>query len=380
MEKEKYILKVEPITCVHIGNGDELTPLDYMLVKSKQYVVYDSDVILQQIAGNKEKFTIFDRASTSNNMIKLQDFFHNEILPNNDTNRFNYGALKYLCHVTKEFAENYNHNEKTDPLENGRFVQQMYHNERTGQPVIPGSSLKGSIRTAILNGLLDEYTMVSNLKNLKDDKMQKELLGKYKDAKQDPFRAVEIADCSFEGKGTQMVGLIKNVKKGKDNELEEHNTSTLQAEVIKGELCSKETSVLGIANMRINSELTRIELPEKVISKKVTKEVIIKSCNSFYLKTFKEDYNKFYKDAVDKVDSITQLHKKLKEIADPQINPQTNSFIIKVGRWSQVEYVTYGHDFRNPTAKKGWGGTRWLFNNDGQYLPLGWCKCTIEET
>lgn len=219
MEKEKYLLKVEPITRIHIGNGVELTPLDYMLVKSKQYVVYDSDVILHQIVGDKGKFAIFDKISSSNNMKELQNFFHNEILPDNDTTKFNKEAFKYLCHVTKEFSDNYNHNEKSDPLENGRFVQQMYHNERTGQPVIPGSSLKGSIRTAVLNGLIDKYPMVSDLKNLKDDKLQKELLGKFKDAKQDPFRAVEISDCSFEAKGTQIVGLIKNVKKTKTENL-----------------------------------------------------------------------------------------------------------------------------------------------------------------
>lgn len=117
------------------------------------------------------------------------------------------------------------------------------------------------------------------------------------------------------------------------------------------------------------------------MSKNISKAEIIKSCNDFYWQRFEEDYKKFYKNAVDKVDSITQLYKELKEIA----SSQTDSFILKVGRWSQVEYVTYGQDFRNPKtpARKGkimpYGTTRWLFNNDGEYLPLGWCKCTIEE-
>ncbi len=139
---------------------------------------------------------------------------------------------------------------------------------------------------------------------------------------------------------------------------------------------------MGIADIRFNYDLTKRDLPEIGVSKKITKEEIIKSCNNFYLRTFEEDYKKFYKEAVDKVDSITQLYKELKDIA----SSQTNSFIIKVGRWSQVEYVTYGNDLRDPKTpkRKGkimpWGTTRWVFDNDGQYLPLGWCKCTIEET
>lgn len=76
-------------------------------------------------------------------------------------------------------------------------------------PVIPGSSLKGSIRTAILNAALDETYMRDKLPR-DDRRLQQELLD-YKDAKQDPFHAVQIGDCKFLAKGTQLVGLVKNV-------------------------------------------------------------------------------------------------------------------------------------------------------------------------
>ena len=66
-------------------------------------------------------------------------------------------------------------------------------------------------------------------------------------------------------------------------------------------------------------------------------------------------------------------------------NKNDNSFVIRVGRWSQVEFVTFGSDFRSPKTSpgkggkpKGWGGTRTLFDYNGQYLPMGWCKCTIK--
>ena len=377
MEKEKYILKVEPITCVHIGNGEELTPLDYFIASNPKtgktfFIKYSSDSILKRCATDKNAMRQFEQATSSRNMKDVLNFFVEKRDIKLDK--------EYLCDVTREFAQNYSKNKDKDPLENGRFVQQMYRPEGANYPVIPGTSLKGSIRTAVLNELLENYAMRNELRGLNDNKIQKELLGNYKDAKEDPFRAIEISDCSFPSEGTQSVGIIKNIKNDRNNELIEHNTSILQAEVIKGKLYAKNSNTLGTSNIRFNANLSRTDLQEKGVSKKIAKEEIIKSCNNFYLRAFEDDYKKFYKNAVDKVDSITQLYKELKDIA----SSQTNSFIIKVGRWSQVEYVTYGNGFRDPKTpkRKGkimpWGTTRWVFDNDGQFLPLGWCKCTIE--
>ena len=378
MEKEKYILKVEPITCVHIGNGEELTPLDYCIVSNPKtgktyFIKYSSDSILRRCATDKNAMNQFELATSSKNMKNVLNFFVEKRDIKMDE--------EYRCETTREFVANYRNNKDRDPLENGRFVQQMYRPEGANYPIIPGTSLKGSIRTAVLNELLENYPLRNKLRGLKDNKIQTELLGSFVDAKEDPFRAVEISDCLFDAKGTQSVGIIKNIKTGRDNELTEHNTSTLQAEIIKGKLYEKNCEVVGLSNIRFNANLSRKDLPEKGISKKISKEEIIRSCNNFYWRAFEDEYRKFYKDAVDKVDSITRLYKELKDIS----NSQTNSFVIKVGRWSQVEYVTYGNDFRNPKTptRKGkvmpYGTTRWLFNNDGQYLPLGWCKCTIED-
>lgn len=378
MEKERYKLTVEPITCVHIGTGEKLTLLDYKTALSKTgrrlYVNFSSDSILKRIAVDSQKFSEFDRLSSSDDMKKLADFFHK----NSSSDDMN-----YICHCTREFVHKYEENKEKDPLQNAAEVFQMYRPEGSRTPVIPGSSLKGSIRTAVLNDALEAYSMHYELKHKSDTKIQQELL-KFSDAKNDPFRAVQIGDCIFEGKGTQCVGIIKNVKYDRRNEeTVVHNASQIQAEVIKGYFMENDSEInlCGESNFAINSDLTDAALSGKIISKKIKAQDIAKACNTFYFSEFEAEYRKHYKDALNsECDVITDLYKELKSIVEKN---NSNEFIIRVGRWSQVEFVTYEHNFRDPkTPKKNgrqmpYGTTRWVFNNDGQYLPLGWCKCTL---
>lgn len=77
--KKQYKFTLETLTPVHIGNGNELTPLDYNLVEAKQgvrYVVFSTDKILNHILDDSAKMSLFENASSCGNMKALQDFFH----------------------------------------------------------------------------------------------------------------------------------------------------------------------------------------------------------------------------------------------------------------------------------------------------------------
>jgi CRISPR-associated protein Csm5 len=384
MGKERYKLTVEPITCVHIGTGERLTPLDYKIALSKTgrrlYVTFSSDSVIKKITNDSQKFSEFDKLSSLGDMKGMAAFFHKNS-SNDDMN--------YMCHCTKEFIRVYEANKEKDPLQNAAEVFQMYRPEGGRSPVIPGSSLKGSIRTAFLNGELKKSFEKYELRRFvtergeKEQQIQKELL-KFTDAKNDPFRALQIGDCIFEGKGTQCVGMIKNVKyDSQKQETIPYNSSQVLSEVIKGYFMENDTEInlCGESSFVINSDLSDVRLPQKAVSKKIAMQDIIKACNDFYLTEFENEYRKHYKEATNsECDAITNLYKELKSIATKSAS---NEFIIRVGRWSQVEFVTYENDLRYPRtpSKKGrkmpYGTTRWVFNNDGQYLPLGWCKCKL---
>lgn len=386
--KERYNLTIEPLTPVHIGTGVELTPLDYKVTsklgttdfKKNMYFKFSSDKILKRMieSGDSQKLAKFEEASVKGNMKELQSFFQQNLTSVED--------LDYPCEVTNGFVKRYSENQGKDPYDNASKVYQMYRPEGLKTPVIPGSSLKGSIRTAVLNSILydisdekynelkDEFNKVKDPKTF-ETKLQKALLGNYSDAKNDPFRAVQIADCSFSAKNSQLVGELYNVSLNQQNKKIERLKVQILAEVIKGNLMG--TSEKTETTLLIDTDL----LQTNQIRKKITAEEIAKSCNHFFKIQFDNEFEKFYELCEStNCSKLDELDKQISNI----VNANDNSFIIRVGRWSQVEFVTFGSDFRTPKTPKGkdgkpkgWGGTRTLFDYNGQYLPMGWCKCTI---
>lgn len=387
MGKKIYKLTIEPITCVHIGTGKQLTLLDYTVKETEsginKYIHFSSDSILNRIAGEPAKINEFDVASSSGNMKDVQAFFQKNFSEKEDS--------VYSCETTGEFAKTYIQNKELDPYENAAIVEQMYRPAGTDTPVIPGSSLKGCIRTAILNDLLsktDDKTYnryadchdkiiednCANKKKLErefnklNDQIQKELLSNYNDAKKDPFRAIEFSDCSFLSGDCQIVGLLKIISLNHDDgESFVSNSTQIQIEAIKGLLmgCEEKAQCL----LRLNTDLMN---KQNGVTKSFAISDIVRSCNYFYWREFETEYKKFYKDASMHCDLITELYNELNEI-----HKKEDQFIIRVGRWSQVEFITLEEKIRAP-KNNNYGTTRTVFNHDRGYLPLGWCKCSVE--
>ncbi|MDR1700057.1 MAG: type III-A CRISPR-associated RAMP protein Csm5 [Lachnoclostridium sp.] len=389
----KRVYTLTPLTGIHIGTGEELTPLDYKVaqktgsdgkivshiggtanLKDLRYFKFSSDRILQKILEHKDQKQIaaFERASVNGNMKELQQFFQENCNDIKDTD--------YFCGITKGFLRTYNENCKKDLRQNAAKVLQMYHPEGTPYPVIPGSSLKGSIRTALLNGYLADLPERDSMLNDFDrnEKNVQQKLLKYSDAKNDPLRAVSISDCSFKLTDTQLVGGLKLVSFNKQTESLDSIGTQIQAEAIRGELLGgKAITELCISIDEKFQETTRFK---KIISL----DDIHESCNNFYWSEFQKEYDTFYKNIYDETKEL-ELIVKLRERLKQTVNTP-GQFIIRVGRWSQVEFVTFGENFRKPKTKKdrygkplGYGGTRTLLDFDGQYVPMGWCILKVKE-
>jgi CRISPR-associated protein Csm5 len=388
----KRLYTLTPLTGVHIGTGEELSPLDYKIASKIEnvnfnkpvYWKFSNDRILQRLCENENEraMSAFERVSVDGNMRELYNFFQNNCVYLKDTD--------YPCEITKKFKKLYYENQEKDPQQNAAKVLQMYHTEGTPNPVIPGSSLKGSIRTALLNRYLKELSgqnyFQEKKRAIKDDSfpgkyetgMQKKLLD-YKDGKDDPLRAVSLSDCAFKATGTQLVGGLDIVFFNRHTGSLEPIDTQIQAEVLRGELL--EGKAVSEFCITINEILQKTpfplkwEEPQKCI-KKITFDDIHKSCNDFYWDEFKNEYDKFYKDISD--GSEKQI-KELKRKLEAAVNT-SGQFIIRVGRWSQVEFVTFEDDFRKPLTKKNkfgkpldYGTTRTLFDYDDKYVPMGWC-------
>lgn len=388
MSKQHYALTVTPLTGIHIGTGEELTPLDYKIadkiggidLKKKLYFKFSSDKILKRLIEEGKDLTAFDRASVTGNMKELQRFFQEQCTTLGDT--------EYPCDITKGFFELYKHNAGKDPYENAARVFQMYRPEGSKKPVIPGSSLKGAIRTALLNYSIDtlsntEYDILRRdfyEKRMSDPALQKRLF-QYQDGKDDPLRCISVSDCPFPAKDSQLVGVLKNISCDKHTgELSGLDKLQIQAEVIRGKLIDGKAD--GVFTIDIDTDLQRTTIPERFkVRKHISIQEIIDACNRFFWDEFNNEYDRFYKSSVD---GATDIIEKLKPALE-QESQKKNCCVIRVGRWSQVEFVTFAEDFRQPKTptikgkKMNSGTSRTVFEYNGMYVPMGWCLIRLQE-
>ena len=391
MAKKIYKLEIEPLTGVHIGTGEALTPLDYTVQRTTSgsdiYMKFSSDAILNELISKHENLAEFYTASDRNDMTGVMEFFQKHI---------SNAAIEYPCNVTQRFLENYRKNKNNDSIENAREVLQMYRPDGSKKPVISGGSLKGAIRTAVLDDVLtrtyfahkdfdrrkDEFDLARNYAPY-ERQMQQELFA-YNDAKNDPFRTLLIADAEFPAKNTQLVGMLQNISLANTSTGTNPSTSMqIQAEIIRGTLIGGQAKTETTVTIDEPLQKAKIKNDRKSFSfgKNTTKIISMKeiagACNYFFINNFKEEYEKFYKNANEHVEIISKLHAAL----DAAIK-EKNTFIVRVGRWSQVEFMTFQEAFQEPKVptrggrSQGYGNSRTVFDYDGEYVPLGWCKCT----
>ena len=389
MPKKIYTIEIEPLTGVHIGTGETLTPIDYAVKpinRKDMYLKFSSDKILDRLISEGGDLSAFYTASDNRNMKALRNFFHAHLT--------NSGDIDYPCDVTAGFLQAYTRNKNKDPLENAAEVLQMYRPAGSKQPVIPGSSLKGAIRTAVLNDLLNglaekdfneqEKLFESEKNKAKFESVLQHRLLRCNDPKNDPFRTVLIEDTVFEPKNTQLVGLLKNISASNDELIPLQ--LQLQAEVLRGTLIGG--SAKAHTHLIIDEGLQRAFIAENEgkknkgfrFNKAISMGDIAAACNIFFWDEFDSEYKNFYKNVASGTDIIVKLRTQLDAASSTK-----GSFIVRVGRWSQIEFMTFEEAFRQPKVPmKGGklresGTTRTVFDYDGEYVPLGWCKCTYTE-
>ena len=148
--KECYKIKIEPLTAVHIGTGERLLPIDYVLKapensERKNYVKFSSERIIDSIlkSGSPKQKQELQRVSDENNINSLASFFQ----------KYFYLGIDYDSRITNGFLNLHSQKIKSGLFENSLAVNQMLHHG--AKPYIPGSSIKGMLRMGIIFHLLE---------------------------------------------------------------------------------------------------------------------------------------------------------------------------------------------------------------------------------
>ncbi|MFW6025302.1 MAG: type III-A CRISPR-associated RAMP protein Csm5 [Candidatus Woesearchaeota archaeon] len=169
--------KIKTITPVHIGNGETLSPYgDY--IKDKDYIyIIDYSKLENYLRDNNESEEMIDEfveiiskqaAGNKSDRYTIKNFFENNQL---NFKEFSSAQIKLLGKINNE---------------------EIHQTIKTGnRPIIPGSSIKGAIRTALLYNHLQEDGY--KLYEMKKGYTGGEVLGKYGD---DQMKYLHVSDSS----------------------------------------------------------------------------------------------------------------------------------------------------------------------------------------
>lgn len=355
-------IRLEFLSPVHIGSGEMLSPLEYQAAEeqSGQYYIYtvDFDGWINSLTPDEARTTAAEFSVS--NLNQIWQSLRSKI----DKNVF----LKIKSKTTKEVydkciarlaGKNNSENELAAALRNAY----------TSAMIIPGSSIKGAIRTAIIdsldNGELKQAYNSSTNSREKSRNYEAELKRLFGKIDENAFKQLKVSDFELLPGESEFVQAVQYTKKFPEKRLMNPicEVAPIWAKPKYGKL------YLG--------SFTANEHPKKPLPD-WTFENLCKICNKFYLKRFEAEFENFYK-----LPHFVQARNFINSIRDKVRNE--NVLLLRVGHYSHVECVTVENAApktrSNPKTKKPmpFGTTRTLAN--GIY-PFGWVllhKCSVED-
>ncbi len=342
----KYKLMGTILSPLHIGTGNQIEPFDYVIKNGRLYRISLEDFLCQL---SEERRKIFEDIVDSGSLNRIRKYIIEEI------NLQKYSA--YSVEVIEKIERLYL--SKIDDIQNQLLIDPFIRTGTENRPYIPGSSIKGSIRTA----LISEIAQNSNLPRPKgyreESEFESRILGCTGREKNDPFRGIKITDGMLAPDST-IISQVTNVTRDRNRNLQPNNIQLI-CEVTRSKVSGK--SIEFESKLTIDTNLSSADY----LSKSFTIGQIGEACNSFYKDKLRVEDEKFYAASAVSDISNSLLNEEMED----------GSFLMRLGRFSGVESVTLDK-YRNPRPpgkKRIWGTSR---NLAEMKYPLGWIRMSVQ--
>lgn len=351
-----YKLNIQILSPVHIGSDIELSPFDYVIINKKLHY-FKFEKLISKLS--QAQLQCYYQYIDCSDVISLRNF----VIANFDESRDSIYSIPVTDKIDNKYQSTISN------LDNQLLVSPFIHYPLTYQRFLPGSSIKGAIRTAIVDMFAHEKIKPVEPYRKKTKEFEPKALSyifyeneKYKTKIQkDPFRGIKITDVVIP-QGNTLIGEVINARKLKNKNGIDKISIQMIKEVVSGYLNENNLSLNLDLRMEDNQVLRSYF---KDYAKFFNVNTIINSCKSFYNIELDREME-FYKD--------TEIVSTLDKLKNIKLN--NNEFLLRLGRFSGVYAVTV-NDFRNPKTKSGkFGTSRNLF--EGKY-PMGWLKCSLSE-
>lgn len=356
--KEPIKFYIQTISPIHIGCDEFYEPTGFVLDENaRKMIVFDPLSFISQMEdSDKAEFAQICAKGTIASILDIYKFMQNKT------------AEGRMIDVCPDFLEHYKQTLFL-PMRNPREIQQNLNSfaiPRTAfrridqRPYIPGSTIKGALRTAYLNLMEREKKLSAKGKERNARNLEQRLM-EYDGIPTDPFRMVKVSD--FMPVGETRTRIVYGINKKKKPSDRDARGLPLIFEVIPP------------GSVFAGTIAADSPLPGSGIRKFVSMEKLLDSSTLFYANE-KERETKELSNIGVKVISDNgrlQVHK--------------NSFLVRVGRHSGAESVTIdGHRDIFIMGKRGekkylnHATTLWLASDERKPVsmnnlqPFGWVK------
>lgn len=333
---KSYKLQIFPLTYMHIAAGEWLDPTQYVILRGRMYILNQPRLIAHLHRQDPAKL----KAALELSHDKIAAFIYATFDP----------AIRdtwVQCHPVSEDMETRYRGDLENPGAQ-QLVSAFVSNHLTGNPYIPGSSLKGAIRTALTSyRLKDTRFSGQRLQSgvVRDmEPILFEYLNNYgkPDITHDPFKYLKIGDAEFPAE-CLVLRVVENKKK---NDLEEKGRAHPGGEL--NYLCQAlQKGSKGIS--------ARVDIDKRLL-RDFPLDTIVASCNDYFREKLAKDAA-FYKPARQEIHA--SFERTLAGLGPKQ-------FLLRLGKGPGSLHKSVNDP--EPTTRSFIGG-----------LPLGICHCTIVE-
>lgn len=391
---QNHTLKYTPLSPIHIGADESYEPGNYVIDdEAGALYSFDSQAALAGLSENdrQQLLAIVNGKPDDTMLTKVQAFFHNhreKLLAFARPPVPTASGINSL--YEKRIGKTAQHEGKGRRVINKLEIERTFYNPADACPLLPGSSIKGAIRTALLDKVSDGKN-----RHERNQQLQQRLFeGQFHT---DPMRLVSIGDAAWRGnpdKPACQVQFAVNRKRKpvmKNGQLVQSQAEASNLyqllECVTPNHYQSFTGSLTLHNAQSIAQDDR-KLPQKRFH--WTVKEIAEACNAFYYKKlFWQEINAMKERRYLKTDWLNRIEQLMENGLLKRLN-EGEAFLLRVGRHSGAEALTLD-GVRSIKIMQGRGErpawekqpkTWWLAADDiadkQALLPFGWLLVEID--
>lgn len=369
-----YHFRATPLTPIHVGDGNSLAPEDY-LIEDDQLIQFNRAATLREM--NPETRRQLEERLDRNDFQAAQEILRKSVQPRHHRCRIQIGA-ESKADLLKAVSN------PLDPVVRQRAVQGFVRNPLTGQPYLPGSALKGAIRTAVVNAFTQKHLasikpLVSPLLENSSQRrnawkaLETEALNfEFRQLQEDPFRLIKVADAELPANRTRVDKVWPVKRDGKED------TKGIQMHFER--LLSRGD---GIEDVGFPVELELDELAagdaRVKVGRRLDFEMIRLACISFYAGRILAERRRFFAEAQppERIFGAQGLIRINPDKVLVTKSIQERGLLLRVGRFSHFESLSVDN------LRQGWNAQKkqpFRPGEEGSSRTLCRCRSTTEGT